>query len=520
MLPFKRRGAVVTGARGGDELQQQQQEPIHHQPSVVPRNVSKGKKIRSLRKKQNKRVPFKLIVFMTAVLLVLFGWALISMHLLQSNKTVNKIEAEISKGEMLVKQNFKKNFKKLRRAADETDMVDNKDTEGERIDKIVNKLMGLAQMAPDELRVLLESENDNKHPFMLNSLINGECPWKDNKNNVMDWLPKRPSMSLQTSEWFKDKNGNNNKSSHRVLAYYEHLSKAGGTSFCKLAVSNMPKKEVPAYYCMPSEPNMIDARIGSWDIKKIEQYAMQDKPEIRFVSNEWEPFNLAFLENFHHHDTNTEEGEVNKSDDTEQLHLLFITSIRNPINRLLSAHKFWGILNNSNEKKPSLGQWLKNLGKRAKRWKLLSGDFMGNVGRFNFATWKFSGGALPNIGENQIENELLDKEKPVADSNQLLFPPNSVWEDPFIIAVRTLSQFDLVVPMEYMSSKPSPITQLIGWTDFDKSHVVNIGGVVNTDAKKNLSDKQYDILWNANRLDMLLYSWSCAVYLARMNCSI
>ena len=35
--------------------------------------------------------------------------------------------------------------------------------------------------------------------------------------------------------------------------FYQHLRKAGGTSFCDLARRNLKSREVPPYYCMPDE---------------------------------------------------------------------------------------------------------------------------------------------------------------------------------------------------------------------------------------------------------------------------
>eukprot|EP00586_Coscinodiscus_wailesii_P002285 CAMPEP_0172492896 /NCGR_PEP_ID=MMETSP1066-20121228/24176_1 /TAXON_ID=671091 /ORGANISM="Coscinodiscus wailesii, Strain CCMP2513" /LENGTH=164 /DNA_ID=CAMNT_0013262769 /DNA_START=116 /DNA_END=606 /DNA_ORIENTATION=- len=156
----------------------------------------------------------------------------------------------------------------------------------------------------------------------------------------------------------------------------------------------MPKKEVPSYYCMPSKPKMIDARVGSWKRDELVSYFRKKKH--RLVSNEWEPFNKEFLE--------LQEQQQQQREKGEDVNLLFVTSIRHPINRLLSAYKFWGILHNPEDPKPSLELFLQRNGRRANRWKILSSDFAGNVGRFNFATWKFSGGTLP-VSSLQMDAE-------------------------------------------------------------------------------------------------------------------
>lgn len=168
--------------------------------------------------------------------------------------------------------------------------------------QVVATLLRLARMPSKQLRQLLEPSTSggggggggdgdvlgvgdpDADPFRMTELQKGQCPWRGEDGIVIEWLPQRPL--LQTSEWFRNRgqqNANNDNNRQTVAVYYEHLSKAGGTSFCKLAQSNMPKAEVPKYYCMPSEPGMPDARIGSWTVDKLKNYFKQ-KPH-RLVSN-------------------------------------------------------------------------------------------------------------------------------------------------------------------------------------------------------------------------------------------
>jgi|AntAceMinimDraft_1070359.scaffolds.fasta_scaffold119928_2 hypothetical protein len=128
-------------------------------------------------------------------------------------------------------------------------------------------------------------------------------------------------------------------------------------------------------------------------------------------------------------------------------------------------------------------------------------DFIARVGQPNFATWKFSGGALPVFGA------------PFAAQ-----PPGS-WQAPFAQAVRTLAAFDLAVPMELLSAHPEPLGDLLGWRDFRETHVVPSGKVVNNDARQGeLTASEYAALEDANRLDLILYAWVKATYLARIHC--
>ena len=389
-----------------------------------------------------------------------------------------------------------------------------KESPAAKLDGIVNVLMELAQMPSEQLRNMLEGSDGEKDPFQLQALEQGECPFSQQSSSSIDWLPDRPIMSQTAAQWFQNPQASSSTSSpsSSVVVYYEHLSKAGGTSFCKLAQSNMAKKEVPSYYCMPSEPGKVDARVGSWTEQKLQDY-VQSHPH-RLVSNEWEPFNHAFLERFQ--PTQLQQQIKEDANSHNDLILLFVTSIRHPINRLLSAYKFWGILHNPAEKKPSLDLWLHRYGNRSKKWKINSPDFTANVGNFNFATWKFSGGKLPTSDRQLHAPTFLSESTAETDFEA---QTEDIWKEPFETAVRTLARFDLAIPMEYLSDHTAPLTNLLGWTNFDKSHVVPSGKIINNEATKELSPLQYAKLWDANKLDIILYRWTCAVYLARLYCN-
>ena len=285
---------------------------------------------------------------------------------------------------------------------------------------------------------------------------------------------------------------------------YEHLSKAGGTSFCKLAQKNLPRREVPAYYCMPSEPGMPDARVGQWPNAKLGTY-FAAKGEV-LVSNEWEPFPLERLD--------LQRSGGGGGGAGPPLELVFITTVREPLNRLLSAYKFWGVLHDPRpaEQKAPAWRWLRNMEARAKadskspkgmgKGPGTGRDFIARVGQPNFATWKFSGGTLPVFGS------------PFAGT------PEGSWAGPFSTAVSTLCRFDLAVPMELLSAHPEPLGDLLDWKDFSQTHVVPSGKVVDSDAHSMLSEEEYAQLWDANRLDLILYAWVRAVYLARINCGV
>lgn len=271
------------------------------------------------------------------------------------------------------------------------------------------------------------------------------------------------------------------------LLWYEHVSKAGGTSFCKLAQSNMRKEEVPAYYCMPRDGVLPDGRVGRWPNEKLMKYRTE-QAKIRIVSNEWQPFPV----------------------DRWQLksQLLFVTTLRDPLDRLLSAYHFWGILHNQEPVKPSFAEWLE---RKRNRSVGKSPQDMGNavhIGRYNFIVWKFSDGLMPQ-GTHTDDMPLgVPREK------------EDLWRAPFVMAAETLAKFDLVLILELMSSHSSKmLTRSLGWTKLDKNHVVPSGKVQNNNANGALSKDEYDFLWDANRFDMILYLWMKAVHMVRAQCS-
>merc|ERR1719231_268175 len=92
-------------------------------------------------------------------------------------------------------------------------------------------------------------------------------------------------------------------------------------------------------------------------------------------------------------------------------------------------------------------------------------DFIAQVGRPNFATWKFSGGALPVPRERERPYPWAEREE--------------LWAAPFEAAVRTLSRFDLAIPMEELSAHTAPLAELLGWRNFETTQFVPSGKVIN-----------------------------------------
>lgn len=78
-------------------------------------------------------------------------------------------------------------------------------------------------------------------------------------------------------------------------------------------------------------------QVGQWPNAKLAAYFATDHK--RLVSNEWEPFPLERL-------------AWASSSASSPLELVLVTTVREPLNRLLSAYRFWGVLHNPSATKP------------------------------------------------------------------------------------------------------------------------------------------------------------------------
>lgn len=264
---------------------------------------------------------------------------------------------------------------------------------------------------------------------------------------------------------------------------------------------------------MPRKGELMDGRVGSWPNEELIEHLTEERHAI--VSNEWEPFSLEKLEL----SGRQLDGTIMKNNLHLGPRLLFLTVLRDPSDRLLSAYTFFALTTTAQEGKgaggntnaPSFSQWIDNCLRRAARYKMGSRNgFRANTARYNHITWRFSGGELTHL------------------------PPRkeSEWKPSFDTAIRALSQQDLILPMDVMTHDELgklALQQLLGWNRFDakgrfqggdklSGHVVTQGEVKNSNAREHFSEEQYRKLWDANWLDNILYLWSRAVFLARLHC--
>ncbi|KAL7460132.1 hypothetical protein ACHAXS_000597, partial [Conticribra weissflogii] len=410
------------------------------------------------------------------------------------------------------------------------------------IESVTNFLVSLAQKHPSELWYTFGkdqtqgSENEyGDDPFSLKYLEKGECPWRDlsniqlNKKNkiTVDWLPRKPLHSKAIAEKFRNKyslgDGDNQgritekkqeqgletdelgDSSEEVILWFEHLSKAGGTSFCEIVKSNMPKGMVPNYHCMPRKSGYpMDGRVGSWNNTELIQYSKKESH--RAVSNEWDPFDLNKLHLSGRKIDNGDDSDTKEHSEFNRtlplgLNLLFLTTLRDPCDRLFSAYTFF-----TNDNPPTFPQWITNNIKRCGSFKPGSRySYQSNMARLNHIVWRFSGGNLPHL-PNKDDVESGRGFLVLGLFFFFFFTNEELWMSPFKTAIQSLANHDLVLPMDVMTKEAGKkaLHQLLGWTHIEikakqyqnqpgssSGHVVPRGGVKNSNARVSLKEDEY-----------------------------
>jgi len=220
-------------------------------------------------------------------------------------------------------------------------------------------------------------------------------------------------------------------------------------------------------------------------------------------------------------------GEPTKEDErtTGDPRALFVTTLRDPLDRLLSVYTFFALTTTekwrekNNSEAPTFHEWISNNQKRLGNYKVgTKVVFRCNTARYNHIVWRFSGGMesspLPKKGRGHQRKDA------------------STWEESFEIAIRALSQHDLILPMDIMSGEglgKAALHDLLGWDDFKASgramvgdkeggHVVTFGGIKNSNARAYFGEEEFRQLWEENWLDNILYLWCRAVFLVRLHC--
>jgi len=198
-----------------------------------------------------------------------------------------------------------------------------------------------------------------------------------------------------------------------TFLFFQHLRKAGGTGFCSLAEANLPRKNLPGYYCMPDygwEGGWRQRQAGflkHWSNEEITR-RLREKGH-RVAGNEWDKFQVR------HFDL---PGAV------------FATSFRRPLDRALSQFRF------------ECAEHRGCTHERPETWWPARPDLW-NVYSLTFA-------------DGQAKKTLWAESTPEAMKYRM-----SIIEQ----AIRVLARFNLVLVMEWLSYAAESVTKELGFRD-------------------------------------------------------
>jgi hypothetical protein len=343
-------------------------------------------------------------------------------------------------------------------------------------------LQKLEQSDPFETRAfeikLLVAEK-RKGSLLNSSELRGlyECPPKRLRMTVPD---ARNHTSLTA---FRKRNEATKDFS---FLFFQHLRKTGGTTFCKLAENNLPVGTVPPYYCMPdmhwSDANQCAGCLGHWNNTEIIT-KMQSQGHL-IASNEWDGFD---------------------SNRFFELPAVFATIFRRPLDRAVSQFRFDCIDNQGCKGMRNITEW----------WGEMTG--LQNVFTRTFTN------------RNGIEEAYHSSHPNHGEKRASLVGQ----------ALDTLSQFHLIMVMEWMGYSTTQVESVLGFSNTallahrirpyvgsfarnDGQEVNRLGasgiGLASWNPKNYLSDQQFQRMSEDLALDMILNEAARRMFLERMVC--
>jgi len=327
------------------------------------------------------------------------------------------------------------------------------------------ELLALASLDADEAMAAL-----GRDPLGIESV-----------ENASDW--RCPAERVSSVEPSVEAERGVRASSAGYFVWFEHLSKAGGTSFCEFARKNVGRRKTPNYYCMPSDGAKFegtDGRVGRWDAARVSEYVGRTGHAV--VANEWDAFPATHL----------------LDSDLLRNRVVLATVVRDPVDRLVSAYKFWGKLHNPNPNPKPAPAWLRDRDRYARRHphRLFPNDFLSQVARNNFAVWKFAAAARPDL-HDCARNASCDREA-------------------LEIALDRIERFHVAVPMLWQDAAPT-LYRRLGWTHTDQVHKVPSGQIQNSDAHLELGPDFAEFQRN-NLYDYIFWAFLRRLFLERVHC--
>ena len=344
------------------------------------------------------------------------------------------------------------------------------------IKQLIKELFEMGVKSP----TLLLEKLDNENVFgTLNGVEGFICP--SDKSALLDYPRLTNQKSLIA---FRNKEEGS-------FAFYQHLRKAGGTGFCDLANSNLPKRTVPSYYCMPD--NRGSLATAPWNSMSYTLDVIKEK-KYRVIANEWDTFLAPFL---------------------NYSNAIFATTIRHPIDRWYSQYRFEHLEHRDGSKQDAPRQsfldWYKGCVRYTMGRNYYVKTFLGEVdavvddmkkGDFYWTYHKF------NRREKLREQQGL---------------PVVSWEE-FDRALNHFRQFHLILVMEWLGSSGPYIEKLLDWKVPPKQVLPHEVQAQRQDkrskaSKDMISVEEYRYLREQNVFDILFFEIAKRIYLERTVCS-
>jgi hypothetical protein len=348
-----------------------------------------------------------------------------------------------------------------------------------RFDDFKRVAMELARLTPAETLRRLDEDD----PFGVRSLVNttstSSASSSRSGSSLLSSLPcptyQRISLPDRRNHTRSFQFRNNVSG---TFLYFQHLRKAGGTHFCTLAEDNLPKHNLPPYYCMPdyqwhksssskAKKNQQERCAGCLHHYTNDEI-VTNMHSHRIAGNEWDSFDVS-----HHFDL---EGAT------------YVTSFRDPADRAVSQFRF--------ECLESRGCHLPTFDAFWRRRRDL----------YNIYTWTFSD--VDRQGRMMLEDQFAN------DRAQAIS-----------IAMDTISQFHLVLNMEWLSDGEKMIQTVLGFTNTQtirRTVRPHNNGLQRTDsfnARTLLQNNAtYQLLRQSLALDEILTDVARRLFLERLVC--
>ena len=201
----------------------------------------------------------------------------------------------------------------------------------------------LAALPPDQVLTTLETQD----PFGVRHFEEMLLQTESSKGAFLDLNELRSLFSCPVDRITLPDQRNHDKAQAfrngtlTHFLFFQHLRKAGGTNFCALAEHNLPKYQLPKYYCMPDYHWEKKKCAGCFSAYKNDEiiHNMNAKNH-RILGNEWDAF---------------------EPDRMFDLPAVFATSFRRPLDRALSQFRFECIEERVSGPRRSIPQYLCSL---------------------------------------------------------------------------------------------------------------------------------------------------------------